>query len=57
MPRWSGILDASNNRVMCPQVEQRFRFDLVQPIRESEDCLYMNIQVLGKVSVNIVLFL
>lgn len=49
MTHWSGIFDATNNRVMCPQVEQRFRFESSQPIVESEDCLFMNIHVLGKV--------
>lgn len=30
---------------MCPQIEQRFNFQLTQQIREDEDCLYMNVYV------------
>ena len=45
----SGEIDATSNRVSCPQVQQRF----VQPnmmnnfprIREDEDCLYLNVFV------------
>lgn len=39
--------DAVSKRVMCPQVEQRFRVFLspTEPIIESEDCLYLNVFV------------
>ncbi|XP_015795289.1 acylcarnitine hydrolase [Tetranychus urticae] len=52
--KWSGFLDATNRRVMCPQVEQRFRLESDPQIGESEDCLYLNVQVLtrGSVTVN-----
>ena len=43
-------MDATNRRVMCPQVEQRFRIDNDLQIGESEDCLYLNVQVLSRVS-------
>lgn len=40
-------LDALSRRVMCPQVEQRFRVfvSASEPIVESEDCLYLNVFV------------
>lgn len=40
-------LEATNKRVMCPQVEQRFRLYIStsEPIVESEDCLYLNVFV------------
>lgn len=41
-------LDALTKRVMCPQVEQRFRIQTsirAEPIIESEDCLYLNVFV------------
>lgn len=40
-------LDATSKRVMCPQVEQRFRLFIspTDPIIESEDCLYLNVFV------------
>lgn len=46
-------LDAIAKRVMCPQVEQRFRLYISQtePIVESEDCLYLNVFVPVDVSV------
>ncbi|XP_015793096.1 cholinesterase-like, partial [Tetranychus urticae] len=46
--KWSGFLDATNRRVMCPQVEQRFRLESDPQIGESEDCLYLNVQVLSR---------
>lgn len=46
-------LDALSRRIMCPQVEQRFRLYISQtePIVESEDCLYLNVFVPVDVSV------
>lgn len=40
-------LEATSKRVMCPQVEQRFRLFVspTEPIVESEDCLYLNVFV------------
>lgn len=40
-------LEAVGKRVMCPQVEQRFRIfsSSIDPIVESEDCLYLNVFV------------
>lgn len=40
-------LEATSKRVMCPQVEQRFRLFISpsDPIHESEDCLYLNVFV------------
>ncbi|XP_054166563.1 venom carboxylesterase-6-like [Oppia nitens] len=41
---WSpDIKDCTGNRVMCPQVEQRFEYTLSETILESEDCLQLNI--------------
>ena len=45
MDVWATEKDATNNQVMCPQVYQRFNFQLKEPIREEEDCLYLNIFV------------
>ncbi|CAG2168566.1 unnamed protein product [Oppiella nova] len=45
MDAWKVEKDVTNNRVMCPQVYQRFYFDSIQPIREDEDCLYLNVFV------------
>jgi carboxylesterase type B len=43
MDSWKTEKDVSDNRVMCPQVNQRFNFQLSNPIREDEDCLYLNV--------------
>lgn len=46
-------LDAFSRRIMCPQVEQRFRVFISpsDPIVESEDCLYLNVFVPVDVSI------
>ncbi len=48
---WFGeVKDCTNNRIMCPQIDQRFNFLLSHGITESEDCLYLNIYVPVSVS-------
>ncbi|CAG2177933.1 unnamed protein product, partial [Oppiella nova] len=40
---WTEQKDATNYRVKCPQVEDRFEYTPTEDIIESEDCLYLNI--------------
>jgi len=48
LARIGGDYDATNNRVSCPQVYQRFvqpnMNNILMP-REDEDCLYLNVFV------------